>query len=400
MSYTPTKPAAANAVKYERQHHNHAIDGLRGIAALSVFVFHGWLYTLPVVSVAGARGGLAIDLIKELRLGLVLFFVLSGFLLFRSWAKAALEQKAAPKNITYIVHRIGRIIPAYWIAIIGSIALLYPIAGSPGVRLPPVEMLPLFFIFGQNFSPQTLLKLDPPMWTLAVEACFYLILPLLGWLALKARATARAQLIIPAALLVSGIIFNAFLAQSGTTDLRWSKSLLAMLPYFAVGMGAAVLVTRRHPSSRDSRLMVMAALLLISVNIALQTLAGNGAEITGVIRTIRDLPAALGFAIIICVAVTRPPRLLALRPLAWCGLTSYGLYLWHVPILLVLRAAGLLPLNTIGAILVGLPISLLAGWLSLKFVEAPAIAWSRRTGLWGANDKTKLDVEISPPSRA
>ena len=375
----------AEEAERERRARNHAVDGLRGIAALSVFVFHAWLYTLPVVSVAGAARSPATDLIRELRLGLVLFFVLSGFLLFRAWAGAALGRRAAPSNATYVVHRVGRIVPAYWLAIVGSIALLYPIAGSPGVRLPPPELLPLFFVFGQNLSPQTLLKLDPPMWTLAVEAAFYVVLPLLGWLALRGRATPRAQLLVPLALLVLGVAFNAVLAQAGGADLRWSKSLPAMLPYFAVGMGAAVLVVGRRPTSGQARALVGAAVLLVAVNVALQVSAGHGAQVTGLLKVIRDLPAAAGFAMLICVAATRPPRVLALRPLAWCGLVSYGLYLWHVPVLLVLRAGGLLPLSVAGATIVGLPLSLLAGWLSFRFVEVPAIAWSRRTRLWGAN---------------
>lgn len=375
----------AEEAERERQARNHAIDGLRGIAALSVFVFHAWLYTLPVVSVAGAERTPFTDLVRELRLGLVLFFVLSGFLLFRAWAASGLGRRAAPQVRTYAVHRIGRIIPAYWLAIIGSIALLYPIAGSPGVRLPPPEQLPLFFVFAQNLSPQTLLKLDPPMWTLAVEAAFYVLLPLFGWLALKGRPAVRSQLVVPAVLLAVGVAFNAVLASAGDADLRWSKSLLAMLPYFAVGMGAAVLVLGRRPSPAQVKVLVAGALALVAVNVALQVAASNGAQIVGLLRVIRDLPAAAGFAMLICVAATRPPRALAWKPLAWCGLVSYGLYLWHVPVLLVLRAAGLLPLGVVGATIVALPVSLLAGWLSFRFVEAPAIAWSRRTALWGAN---------------
>ena len=375
----------AQEAERERRARNHAIDGLRGIAALSVFVFHAWLYTLPVVSVAGAERSPATDLIRELRLGLVLFFVLSGLLLYRAWAGAALGRRPAPGVATYSVHRVGRIIPAYWLAIVGSIALLYPVAGSPGVRLPPPELLPLYFVFAQNFSPQTLLKLDPPMWTLAVEACFYVLLPLFGWLALRGRASAGAQLAVPAALLLLGVAFNAGLSVLDPADLRWSKSLPAMLPYFAVGMGAAVLVAGRRPSAGQARALAAAALALVAVNVALQVAAGHGADIVGLLRVIRDLPAATGFAVLICLAATRPPRALSWRPLAWCGLVSYGLYLWHVPILLVLRANDLLPLSVPGATAVGLPLSLLAGWLSFRFVEAPAIAWSRRTRLWGAN---------------
>ena len=61
---------------------------------------------------------------------------------------------------------------------------------------------------------------------------------------------------------------------------------------------------------------------------------------------LRDLPAAAGFALVIAaVAAGRGPVLrgLAWRPLAGAGIVSYGLYLWHLPVLLAVREAGLLP---------------------------------------------------------
>ena len=94
---------------------------------------------------------------------------------------ASAARASAPRTATYFAHRIGRIVPAYYVAIIGSALLLWPLAGEPGVRLPPIEQLPLFFVFAQNQSADTVMTLDPPMWTLAVEASFYAVLPLIGW---------------------------------------------------------------------------------------------------------------------------------------------------------------------------------------------------------------------------
>ena len=356
-----------------------ALDGLRAVAALSVFGFHAWLYTLSDVHVAAAPNTLTNELFAQLRIGLVLFFVLSGFLLYRAWVRSALAGTPGPATATYAVRRAGRIIPAYWLAIIGSALLLYPLAGSPGVRLPPIELLPLFFIFAQNFSAQTLLKLDPPMWTLAVEATFYVVLPLIGWLALRAGRRRNTQLVIPILLLLGGVLFNYILAQQNAPPLSWSKSLLAMLPYFAIGMLAAVLIERRSPSLRSTRLWIALGLVLVAADLVMQI------EGLASLRVIRDLPAATGFALIVVAAAARPPRSLEWRPLVWVGAVSYGLYLWHVPVLLVLRANGLMPLSPWGATLVGLPISLLLGWLSLRLVEKPAMAWSRRTKLLGAN---------------
>ena len=360
---------------------NGALDGLRAIAALSVFGFHAWLYTLSDVRVAAARPTLANELLAELRIGLVLFFVLTGFLLYRAWVRSALTGRPAPATATYAVHRFGRIVPAYWLAIVGSALLLYPLAGSPGVNLPPTHLLPLYFVFAQNFSPQTLLRLNPPMWTLAVEATYYVVLPLFGWLAVRSGSSRGRQLLVPTLLLISGVVFNYFLAQQVAAPLGWSKSLLAMLPYFAAGMLAAVLIEARVPSARAARLLIAAGVLLVAADLFIHL------EAFEIVRVIRDLPAALGFALIVALAAARPPALLEWRPLVWVGAVSYGLYLWHVPVLLVLRANGLLPLTPLGATLVGLPIALLLGWVSLKLVEMPAMAWSRRTKLLGANVK-------------
>ena len=149
-------------------HTNHdvrlsSLDGLRGLAALTVFLFHGWLYTMPRPD-ASDRSSLGDYAAHELRLGLVAFFVLSGFLLSRPWFAAALEGRRPPDVLRYARSRIARIAPAYYAALAGSIILLWGLSGTPGLRLPPAAELPLFFVFAQNVSPSSVMKLNPPMW--------------------------------------------------------------------------------------------------------------------------------------------------------------------------------------------------------------------------------------------
>ncbi|HVP02287.1 MAG TPA: acyltransferase [Solirubrobacteraceae bacterium] len=355
-----------------------ALDGLRAVAALSVFGFHAWLYTLPVVRAAAGRDTLPGAIFAELRIGLVLFFVLSGFLLFRPWAAARRDRGRAPRTGTYALHRLARIVPAYYLAILGSVVLLWPLAGEPGVRLPPAGLLWVFGIFAQNLSPQTALTLDPPMWTLAVEAAFYLVLPVLGWLALRGGPGRARLALVPCAAIAGGLLFNALVARQEIPAQALAKSLPAMLPYFALGMLAAVLADARTPSRRLAWALLAAGGALVLADGWLHAHAVAGGELALRLRIVRDLPAAAGFAAIVAVAATRPPRALAWAPLAWVGTISYGLYLWHVPVLLVLRADGLMPVSPLGAFAVALPVSLLLGWLSWRFVEAPAIAWSRR----------------------
>jgi len=355
-----------------------AIDGLRAVAALSVVAYHAWLYTLPTVT-ASHRDTLADQILHELRLGLVLFFVLSGFLLFRPWVRAALQGTPGPRVGHYLLRRAARILPAYYLAVVGSIALLWGLAGAPGVRLPAGGDLWLFGVFGENFSDATVLKLDPPLWTLAVEVSFYLVLPALGWLALRVRHTGRmGQLAVPVAFMLVGFAYNR--AIDGGGALWPTKILLAMAPYFAIGMIGAVLVEGRSPARRMTwALFVGGALLVIGDAWWAADEATRGSH-GALLHVIRDAPAAVGFACIVAAAAQtlHPPRLLAARPVAWTGQVSYGVYLWHVPLLLYLRAHGLLPLDPIGAFVVVAPVAIAIAALSWYAVERPVQERARR----------------------
>ncbi|MGH2899462.1 MAG: acyltransferase family protein, partial [Solirubrobacteraceae bacterium] len=129
----------------QKDRRSASLDGLRGIAALSIFAFHGWLYTMPAPD-ATDRSSLGDYAVHELRLGLVLFFVLSGFLLSRPWFAAALDGRRPPDLRRYARARAARILPAYYVALAGSIVLLWGLRGTPGLRLPPAGELPLFVV--------------------------------------------------------------------------------------------------------------------------------------------------------------------------------------------------------------------------------------------------------------
>jgi peptidoglycan/LPS O-acetylase OafA/YrhL len=356
-----------------------AIDGLRAVAAVSVVAYHSWLYTLPRVT-AAHRESLADQVLHELRLGLVLFFVLSGFLLYQPWVRSALEGAPGPRLRDYLVRRAARILPAYYLALAGSVALLWSLGGSPGVRLPPAGGLWTFLVFGQNFSDATLLKLDPPLWTLAVEVSFYLALPALGWLALRLRHSGRAgQLAVPLAFLLASFAYNH--AIDGSAGADWpTKVLPAMGQYFAIGMAAAVLAHGRAPGRRmTSALLAGGALFVVGDAWWAADAATRGSH--GVLlHVLRDAPAAVGFGCIVAAAArtTRPPRVLAARPVAWTGHVSYGVYLWHVPLLLFLRAHGALPLTPIGALAVVMPLALGVAAASWYGIERPVQTRARR----------------------
>lgn len=367
----------------------HALDGLRAVAAVSVLVYHAWLYTLPQVS-SGRRAATTDYWWHELRLGLVLFFVLSGFLLYGPWVRAALTRTRAPSVRGYAIRRCGRIVPAYWVAIAASILLLWRSDSTPGVRLPEAGNLWLFGVFGQNFREDTLLTLNPPSWTLAVEATFYVLLPLVAVLAVRGR---RPGIVLaPLVLLLAGFAYNlGYSDETGVSPIV-SKVLPAYLPYFAVGMLAAVLAFGRTLRPRVMwAVLLLGALLVIGDAYWAADAATRGSHDQS-LRIWRDLPAASGFALVLLAvtATARPPRVLMARPVVRVGELSYGIYLWHVPLLLFLRAQGLLPLFTTGAVAVVLPLALLVAAGSWRFIERPAQDLSRRIAARGSERRAAV----------
>src|SRR3954470_8329027 len=139
---------------------NHALDGLRGLAALGVLTLHVWMFT---VQGAHRREELVSLFTGELRLGVVLFFVLSGYLLAGPWVASALEDRPTPRLRRFAVKRAARIVPGYWVAMLGSFWLL---SGSGHDYEVSAGQLPLFAAFGQNYVASAAGRLDPPMWSL------------------------------------------------------------------------------------------------------------------------------------------------------------------------------------------------------------------------------------------
>src|SRR5438067_3573658 len=107
----------------ERGRRAAGLDGLRALAALSVVCFHVWLYRFPDPTRVRRAGPLD-DVLSDFRLGLILFFVLSGYLLYRGFARAALLGERPPDLGRYARRRAARILPAYYVAMLGSFALL------------------------------------------------------------------------------------------------------------------------------------------------------------------------------------------------------------------------------------------------------------------------------------
>jgi peptidoglycan/LPS O-acetylase OafA/YrhL len=374
----PDVTVTPDASHTEKDRRSASLDGMRGLAALSIFVFHGWLYTMPAPD-ATDRSSVGDYAAHELRLGLVAFFVLSGFLLSRPWFAAALDERRPPDLRRYLRSRAARILPAYYVALAGSIVLLWGLRGTPGLRLPPADELPLFVVFGQNFSPASVMKLNPPMWSLAVEIMFYALLPILGWLALRLAPRRRTQALLPLGLLTLGLLYN-WAISGHDLGMTFSKTLAAMLPYFALGMFAALVLHGRTIELRMKRTLIGSGVALVLTDAFTKAIApASGIDADELFVVMRDVPSAAGFALIVGALAAAPRgRILGGRLLAGMGTISYGFYLWHVPVLMVLRGHDLLPLDPLRGTAVAFVPALAVSALSWFALERPILNWTAR----------------------
>ena len=347
---------------------------MRGVAALTVFAIHLWIYQLPN-SMTLRRDSWATTALFEGRVAFVMFFVLSGYLLYRAFARAALGRSEPMWTLGYLARRAARIAPAYYVALMGSLILMSLAGdGTPGRRLVDVAKLPLFFLFAQNYSPDTLLKLNAATWTLVVEVAFYAMLPVVGLIALRLRSPKR-QAALLGALVLAGLAWNLADYLSGWGPVA-GHAPPSFLPYFACGMLVALAVEWSRIrgvalSGRQSAALSLAAAALLVSNGLWHALdrSVNGFAM----EVFADLAAAVAFAAIIASLVLGTGaglRWLAWRPLAWIGTITFGLYLWHIPVIVWARGNGLLPGGALSA-LVALPIAVALGAASWYLLERP-----------------------------
>ncbi|MGH2979217.1 MAG: acyltransferase family protein [Solirubrobacterales bacterium] len=369
------------------QRRHAALDGLRGVAALLVFGIHVWIYQLPN-TVELRRDSWEKMLLFEGRVAFVMFFVLSGYLLYRAFARAALGRSAPVAVGSYLVRRAARIAPAYYLAIAGTLVLLAAAGDVPGRRLVDAGELPLFFLFAQNYSPDTLLKLNAATWTLTVEVVFYLLLPVVGLAALRLGRTARRQAVLLGALAGAGLAWNLvdYLAGWGPVASHIAPSFL---PYFACGMLVAVLVEAHRAQGRpglgggaSAGLVAGATAVLVANGLW----HANGDHTSLAMEVFADSAAAVAFAAVIASLVLGTGtgvRWLGSRPLAWMGEITYGFYLWHIPLLVLARGTGLLPSGIVLGLVV-LPVAIAFGAASWYIVERPLMRRAARMPRSGA----------------
>ncbi len=394
------------------------IEGLRALAALLVLAHHVGIFVLtsegqgvpmsePVrVAVIDARGGLT------------LFFVLSGFLLHRPIASALLRGAPLPGVRAYARNRALRVLPAYWVALLlTAFALQTALIPGEGVGLldDPAALLTSLFLM-QGFSPETVTAGIGPAWSLAVEACFYLLLPLLGVLAARALARrgpgwrVQAALLPAAVLLVVGIAGKAAWALADDDLGRWAMPVAQSLPVhadlFAYGMAAAViwqLVADGRmavPATARGQLLVGAVVLAAGAALAggRQGVHGGSPE-DGVL----GLACALLVLSVALPGSSRLTRALEWRWVVGAGLISYGVYLWHTPLIFLfsrwgMDAAGVPELALAGVVVAAATVAV--STLSYRLVERPALRYKRESAVAPATPGAPRASDAAVPAGA
>lgn len=368
------------------------MDSLRAIAALMVFGFHLVLAGLWLPPDTVGRFA------RHLSLGVPIFFVISGFLLYRPFVRARMEGAARPALWPYGARRATRIFPAYWLALYVSAALIT----LPGVLHWPDGLLS--FGLAQIYVDGHTLDGLPQAWSIGVELSFYVFLPL--WAGLMRMIPARSPRAFAATeaagllvLFAAGVVWKLVISGPEIIDQFFSPVspmglvLPNYLDQFAFGMALAVVSVRvagreRVPApvrlvERRSWLPWLAAaglFVLIGADTGLHDVElwpyTLQHELAGLFGVAMVLPAVFGQDHGGAVR-----RVLGWSVLVWVGMVSYGVYLWHVTVeRLVAEHHGLDRLGTIGSTAVALAGTLAVAAASWYGLERWAIAWGRRAG--------------------
>ncbi len=298
------------------------IDALRGIACVAVFTNHiGNSY-------CHIRGGpmpaMAVTLLDTLARGVQLFYVISAFTLFHSYA--ARRRVDTRPVLFFAIRRVFRIAPLFIAALI-----LYTLTSHYAFHeaWPTMPDLLVHGLFLHGFSPNYISTIIGPGWSVGVEMAFYLTVPLLfllirtlnasGWFFVATVLAARLayQLVHPLNL--------------GPDEPRWQQFLFFWLPNQLPAFAAGIVLyfisqwVDHQPSSlpearRRTGRLLMACFLLLTAALC----ASTGLRIL-------DSYVSFGLSFVILALALRfhPSRLWVNRFTVFLGSISYGIYLLH-----------------------------------------------------------------------
>jgi peptidoglycan/LPS O-acetylase OafA/YrhL len=393
------------------------LDGVRAFACLSVIAYHIFRFTLiSGVWSPNSIGNLTSSLVLAGYTGVTLFFILSGFLLFMPYIRSLLFDDPWPSMRRFYLRRVFRILPGYYVSLVILILLTQRQYLQPAYW----KQLALFLTLLMDSNAHTYQAINGPYWTLAVEWQFYMILPffalLLRWIVQK--GTFRWRL-----YKLWGCV--AALAVWGLATRYWGRSWQinphqpALLPPvvhnvamfflygqsgkfmedFAVGMFVSTLyvIWKVLPEHRFVRWLLGHSWLVWGIGVCWLFLASvwpafpNHAFLSpfiGAHNWLCEISFAIGYGICMTAILfgqSELQRMWAWLPLRRIGALSYGMYIWHLPLILLFMAYVLPWIQNdwhtivfssywVWVILIVIPFS----YLFYRFIELPWMEIGRR----------------------
>jgi peptidoglycan/LPS O-acetylase OafA/YrhL len=314
-----------------------ALSGVRALAAYAVIATH-----------VGFESGRSLDngplapLIARLNYGVTLFFLLSGFLLSRQFLTDT--HRLSPDSVGHFWwRRLLRILPAYWLAITGTLWLLSRQHSTGGDW---ASYLLLVQTYDSHYTNRSLSQ----SWTLVVELSFYAALPLLIWASRLLRRPRHQQTTALVVVMCAGALFANLwtheVSGGASVGLLW---LPAYLDWFALGILLASL-SLEPAATRWRRVLtewaqspgtcwVIGAVLFWLVTLPMAGPRDVAVSTTWQWTTYHVLCGVSAFFFLLPLTQGRTywtERLLGNRPMRWLGDVSYGVYLWHLGLLLAI----------------------------------------------------------------
>ncbi|HPY24602.1 MAG TPA: acyltransferase [Mycobacterium sp.] len=310
-----------------------SLTGVRALAALLVVATHA-AYTTGKYT-----HGYAGLVYSRMEIGVPIFFVLSGYLLFGPWVRAAAAGSPSPSVRRYAWHRVRRIMPAYVVTVLVAYVIYHfreagPNPGHSWYGL--LRNLSLTQIYTDAYMFSHLHQGLTQMWSLAVEVAFYVALPVLAFVLLVVLCRRRWQpRLLLAGLFALALISPAWMAFVHTAHGLPDGARLWLPGYLAWFIGGMMLTVLAVMGVRCYGFIAV-PLAVVCYFIAATPIAGEPTTSpTGLAQAVTKtvffaVIATLVVAPLVCGDTGWYSKVLASRPMVWLGEISYEIFLVHL----------------------------------------------------------------------